>query len=47
MFEGEKRPYWLYFVDNTLVRWGEAGDWGTEPQRIYEMRFDPKRTLSE
>ena len=31
--------YWLYFVDGYLVRWGEAGDWGKEADRIYEIKF--------
>lgn len=34
------RRYWLYFVDNRLSRWGEAGDWGREADRIYEIRFE-------
>jgi hypothetical protein len=33
--------YWLYFVDNRLVQWGEAGDWQKEADRIYELRFKP------
>jgi hypothetical protein len=36
---GKEVPYWLYFVDGRLVRWGEAGDWGREADRIYEVRF--------
>lgn len=31
--------YWLYFCDGWLVQWGRAGDWRTEADRIYEMRF--------
>jgi hypothetical protein len=31
--------YWLYFYDNKLVQWGEAGDWKKEADRIYEYRF--------
>lgn len=31
--------YWLYFFDNRLVQWGEAGDWQREADRIYEIRF--------
>ena len=31
--------YWLYFVDNKLVQWGQAGDWEREADRIYEIRF--------
>jgi hypothetical protein len=32
-------PYWLYFVNDTLVQWGQAGDWSKEADRIYEVRF--------
>lgn len=31
--------YWLYFHDDKLVQWGEAGDWRKESDRIYEYRF--------
>ena len=30
--------YWLYFVENTLVRWGRAGDW--EPDVIQQIKLD-------
>jgi hypothetical protein len=39
------RAYWLYFTDGQLVQWGEAGDWGKEADRIYEVRFDPAPRL--
>ena len=39
------RRYWLYFVDGRLSRWGEAGDWGREADRIYEIRFEPRPKL--
>jgi hypothetical protein len=38
-FHGRYTYYWLYFHDNKLVQWGEAGDWQKEADRIYEMRF--------
>jgi len=38
-FLGLPTFYWLYFNDGKLVQWGEAGDWGREADRIYEMRF--------
>ena len=43
LFEADQdiRRYWLYFVDNRLSRWGEAGDWRREADRIYELRFKP------
>ena len=41
LFTGEEKDYWLYFLDDDLVQWGEAGDWSREPDRIYEFRFEP------
>ncbi len=35
-----RKDYWLYFYDDTLVRWGEVGDWSQEIDRIYEYKFD-------
>lgn len=46
LFEPEKKDYWLYFLDDTLVQWGEAGDWNKEPERIYEFDFNPSRMLT-
>jgi len=31
--------YWLYFYDDVLVQWGQAGDWRKEADRIYEINF--------
>lgn len=36
--------YWLYFADDKLVQWGEAGDWKKEADRIYEFRFGKSGT---
>lgn len=36
---GEICNYWLYFHDNKLVQWGQAGDWKAEADRIYEINF--------
>ncbi|MDZ7378816.1 MAG: hypothetical protein ONB06_05645 [candidate division KSB1 bacterium] len=47
MFRPEKKNYWLYFLDDALVQWGEAGDWRTEPERIYEFRFNPAPALTK
>lgn len=44
-FRHDTKDYWLYFLDNTLVRWGEAGDWEREPERIYDFNFDPPPQL--
>lgn len=33
--------YWLYFFDDTLVRWGRAGDWDEMATRIYQMHLGP------
>jgi len=38
--EGEIENYWLYFCDGTLVKWGQAGDWGREADVIYEVNFN-------
>lgn len=37
--------YWLYFVENKLVQWGEAGDWQKEADRIYEIKFGREKYL--
>lgn len=43
VLDGESREYWLYFHDNKLVQWGQAGDWAREADRIYQFNFDPVR----
>ena len=35
---GMQHQYWLYFVDDTLIQWGRAGDW--DPERIARIRMD-------
>ncbi|MDI6403030.1 DUF3192 domain-containing protein [Balneolaceae bacterium ANBcel3] len=37
--ENRTTAYWMFFCDDVLVQWGEAGDWNREADRIYEMRF--------
>lgn len=39
-----KDRFWLYFVDDKLLRWTESEDkdWPEEEQRIYETRFAPE-----
>lgn len=46
-FSGERKNYWLYFLDSKLVQWGEAGDWSKEPERIYEFNFNPSPALTK
>jgi hypothetical protein len=46
-FAPQERTYWLYFSDGVLARWGEAGDWEKEPERIYRFNFDPGPRLKE
>jgi hypothetical protein len=41
----ENQTYWLYFVEDRLVRWGQAGDWAKEADRIYDVRFGSTDTL--
>lgn len=43
-FKGERRNYWVYFLGDQLVQWGEAGDWSREPDRIYQFNFEPHPT---
>ncbi len=43
---GKEAAFWLYFVDGKLGRWGQAGDWSKEADRIYEIRFDPPARLA-
>ena len=38
--------YWLYFYDGKLVKWGQAGDWKAEADRIYEINFSTGEKLS-
>ena len=33
------QPFWFYFYDGRLVKWGGAGDWQNETHIIHEMRF--------
>jgi hypothetical protein len=44
-FRGERRDYWLYFFENKLAQWGQAGDWRREADRIYEFNFSPSPAL--
>ena len=39
------KNYWLYFMEDKLVRWGEAGDWERESSQIYEFQFNPSPQL--
>lgn len=41
----DMKNYWLYFVEDKLVRWGEAGDWEREASQIYEFKFNPSPQL--
>lgn len=41
----DMKDYWLYFVEDKLVRWGEAGDWEREASQIYEFKFNPSPQL--
>jgi hypothetical protein len=47
IFAPEERTYWLYFSDGFLARWGEAGDWEKEPERIYEFNFGQRTRLRQ
>lgn len=34
-----RQPYWLYFYNGKLARWGKSGDWEKESHTIQEIRF--------
>jgi hypothetical protein len=40
-FVGDRKDYWLYFLNDELVQFGEAGIWAQERDRIYEFNFLP------
>ena len=46
-FRGERRDYWLYFIDDKLVQWGQAGDRKREADRIYEFNFNPQPSITK
>lgn len=46
-FKGERRDYWMYFLRDELVQWGQAGDWSREPDRIYQFNFEPHPTAPQ
>ncbi len=47
VFKGERKNYWLYFIDDELVQWGEAGDWTQEAERIYDIKFNQPPRISK
>jgi len=42
----EKKDYWLYFYDERLAKWGQAGDWAVEADRIYMIDFGTNPSLT-
>jgi len=44
---GEHQDYWLYFFDDKLVQWGQAGDWKREADRIYEINFNTNQQVTK
>jgi len=46
LMPGDEVRFWLYFVNDRLERWGEAGDWSREADRIYEVRFGGPEKLA-
>jgi len=42
----EKKDYWLYFYDEKLAKWGQAGDWSVEADRIYMIDFSTAPSLT-
>lgn len=39
-FRGERQTFWLYFLEDELVQWGQAGDWDQAQKTIYEVQFN-------
>lgn len=33
------KPFWFFFHNNVLVKWGGAGDWQQEMYIVHEMKF--------
>ena len=46
-FAGDRKDYWLYFMNNELVQFGEAGSWTNERDRIYEFNFLPAEVVEK
>lgn len=45
-FAAPQKDYWLYFLDDKLAQWGEAGDWQVERERLYRVEFGTGPRLS-
>ena len=39
----ETQNYWLYFVNDELVKLGEATNWKKEAKKIYKARFKAEK----
>jgi hypothetical protein len=46
-FAGDRKDYWLYFLNDELVQFGEAGSWADERDRIYEFNFLPAEIVEK
>jgi hypothetical protein len=46
-YKDKIKSYWLYFYDNKLAQWGEAGDWSKESDRIYKFDFNPSPKITK
>ena len=47
MSDGELQDYWLYFYNDQLVQWGQAGDWKKEADRIYDFNFNTEQQITQ
>jgi len=47
VYKDKIKSYWLYFYDNKLAQWGEAGDWSKESDRIYKFDFNPSPKITK
>ena len=35
----DRKRMWVWFWDGRVFQWGQAGGWGREADKIYEMRI--------
>jgi hypothetical protein len=39
LYREQVTPYWLYFYNDRLMQWREAGYWDAESDKIYEIDY--------
>jgi hypothetical protein len=43
----ETDRYWVYFINGAYAGWSRAGDWARDQDKLYEMYFRPKTSISK